>query len=286
MKRILIVTGASSGMGSEFARQLCAARRADELWLIARREDRLRALAKELRGGTAPACHGGTAPACHGGTAPACHCIPLNIAGRSGVHAVKALLRDAYAAQPFVIDTLVCSAGFGTYGPFADTDIDRELDMIDINAASLTGICGVCLPYLERGSRIINIASLAAFSPLGNFAVYAATKAYVHSFTLALAAELKDRGIRVISVCPGPVATEFAAVASNGARTQVLHGKPADRVAAHALKLAERGRHTAIYAPWWKCKAFLSRFIGRYFFARYTYLYEKRPSQPVQARQL
>ena len=165
------------------------------------------------------------------------------------------------------------------YGPFAETPVERELALVELNVTSLTGICGAALPYLDRGSSIINVASLAAYIPLGNFAVYAASKSYVRSFSLALAAELKDRGIHVMALCPGSVATEFAKVASNGARKEVLHGKPVDKVVRHALVCQKKGRHVALWAFKWKFNAFMSFLVNHYRFARHSYLHHKRPYQ-------
>lgn len=263
MKKIIIVTGASSGMGKEFALQLAKSSRATEMWLVARREDRLIQLAKELKTEINPNMN--------------FRVIPEDISGHKGFYIFKSLFKEE---KEFIIDTLVNNAGFGTYGPFADTPTKKELEMLDINVLSLTGICGAALPYLQKGSRILNVASLAAYSPLGNFAVYAASKAYVHSFTMALAAELKDRGIKVLSMCPGSVSTEFANVASNGARKEVLNGVSAKDTVAHALKCLDKGKLVALMTFKWKLKAFCSRFVGRYFFARYTYVNEKRPYLP------
>ncbi len=255
MKSVIIVTGASSGLGAEFAKQL-ANRNADELWIIARREDKLKQVAQEINKISNITVK----------------IITESIQGTTAYNRFKELFNEE-----IVIDTLVNNAGFGTYGPFEETPIQAQLDMIDLNVNALTAICGAALPYLKNGSRIINVASLAAFSPLGNFSVYAATKSYVYSFTLSLAAELKDKGIKVIAVCPGSVSTEFANVASNGARKEVLGGKPADKTVKHALKQLEKGKKVALMAFIWKAKAFLSRFIGHYFFARYSYIHDKRP---------
>jgi len=270
MKRIAVITGASSGMGAEFARQISVRTGIDELWLIARRQDRLEKLAAEL-----------TQPG-----RPAARIFTADISGRQGTERFSAFLEAEKKADTvnggFCISLLVNNAGFGTYGTFESTSLDRELDMIDLDCTALTGICGKSLPYMQRGAILINTASLASFAPLGNFAVYGAAKAYVLSFTLALAAETAERGIKVCALCPGPVSTEFADVASNGARKAVLHGLPADKVVAKCLKDADRGRHTSVMAFKWKLKAFATRFAGRYTAAWVTYKFCKRPSNPVQ----
>ena len=178
------------------------------------------------------------------------------------------------------IGLLINNAGFGTYGPFAETSINRQMDMIELNCTTVTGICGIALPYLKSGSIIINTASLAAFLPLGNFAVYAATKSYVLSFSVALAAELRDKGIKVCALCPGSVSSEFANVASNGARKEVKGGFPPQKVVTQCLRRAFKGKTIALYRPKWRINAFLSRFIGRYLGARFTYKYSPRPHNP------
>jgi short-subunit dehydrogenase len=275
MKRIIIVTGASSGLGREFALQLSAFRTADEIWLLARRREKLDDTASDIL----------SAASKSGRSAPLPRTFDIDLSGKGGVHRFEELLvREtasamAAGADGIEIDTLVNNAGFGTYGPFIETDLSRELDMIELNVTALTGISHAALPHMKKESLLINVASLASYIPLGNFAVYGATKAFVLSFSTALAAELADTGIHVMSVCPGPVDTEFANVASNGAREKVVDGLSAQKVVAHALACARRGRHFAIFAPKWKFKAFMSRFVGRYFFARHTYIHEKRPSK-------
>lgn len=273
MKRIIIITGASSGIGQEFARQIVNFRQADELWLVARRENRLKELAAELAASWQQKDAEGTP------SRPALRIIPQDISGRQGYEIMSQLLQERATCGKFTIDTLINNAGFGTYGPFAETPVERELEMVELNVTSLTGICGAALPYMDRGSSIINVASLAAYIPLGNFAVYAASKSYVRSFSLALAAEVHERGIHVMALCPGSVATEFANVASNGARKEVLHGKPVDKVVRHALICQKKGRHVALWAFKWKFNAFMSFLVNHYRFARHTYLHEKRPYQ-------
>ena len=273
MKRIIVITGASSGIGKEFARQILDFRHADELWLVARRKERLLELKAELESTQkTSACTQGKKPL-------VIRVIPEDISGRQGYQLFSQLFAEEAKAGSFVVDTLVNNAGFGTYGPFEETPVERELEMVELNVTSLTGICGAALPYLASGSSIINVASLAAYIPLGNFAVYAASKSYVRSFSLALAAELKDKGIHVLALCPGSVSTEFANVASNGARKEVLGGKPVDKVVRHALICQQKGKKIALWAFKWKFNAFMSRFVGHYLFARHTFLHEKRPHQ-------
>lgn len=294
MRKITIITGASSGMGAEFARQIARDKKntGSEIWLFARNGEKLETVKSEIENEQTEntqtesgkvkveslKASDGKSP---DKTAifPKVKIIPMNLSGKDGVSRFSSFLSTEKFSGEFEVDLIVNNAGFGTYGEFATTPLDREIDMIELNCTSLTGLCGAVLPYLHKGSSIINVASLAAFLPLGNFAVYAATKAYVLSFSVALAAELKDRGIKVSALCPGSVSTDFANVASNGARKEVLHGKDPVKVVAHCLKKARRGKKIILWSPKWKFTAFMSRFIGRYLGARYTFKYNKRPSE-------
>lgn len=270
MKRIAIITGASSGLGEEFTRQVCETNDYDEIWIIARRGEKLTELAKQLN---------------ENRHFQVVRPVVMDIAGKEGVDKLKAFLEEEDSQLRKVesgieIGLLINNAGFGTYGPFAETSIYRQMDMIELNCTTVTGICGIALKYLKSGSVVINTASLAAFLPLGNFAVYGATKAYVLNFSVALAAELHDKGIKVCALCPGSVSTEFANVASNGAREKVKGGIPPQKVVKQCLKRAFKDKHLSLYRPKWRFTAFMSRFVGRYLGARYTYLYNKRPHNP------
>ena len=280
MKNITIITGASSGIGKEFFRQIFAAylkRKVasveKEIWLIARDEKRLSAAKNEIL-----AEQNKHASLDERKVSVKIFCIDL--CGEKGVKNFGGILERESENDELKIELLVNNAGFGTYGEFCETDIWKQTRMIDLNCVSLTGICGICLPKMAEGAVIINVSSLAAFLPLGNFAVYAASKSYVLSFSLALAAELKDKKIRVCALCPGSVSTNFANVASNGARKEVLGGKPPEKIVKHCLKNAKRGRRVILYGVKWKITAFLSRFIPRYAGARFTFLFIKRPSNP------
>ena len=261
MKKIIVVTGASSGMGVCFARQL-ACEKPDELWIVARRKDRLENLKKEIESEKSVKVR----------------VVDIDVSGSEGARRFKAILDVERNSGDFEISVLVNNAGFGTYGEFADTDTDREMEMVDLNCTSLTGITGFALPYMKKGSRIINTASLASFLPLGNFAVYGASKAYVLSLSVALAAELKPRGISVTALCPGPVSTEFADVASKGAREKVRHGLSPEKTVEHAIKASRRGRLYSMRFFKWKIQAWASPYVNRYLGAWFTYKFCKRPS--------
>ncbi len=284
MKKIIIVTGASSGMGVSFASQLAQESAdfsksydprtkdlaSDEIWIVARRSDRLEETKRRIESEAEK----------NGGQYPTVRCVPLDISGKNGANELKNLLdaENSKADGGIRINVLVNNAGFGTYGEFADTDTNREMEMVDLDCTSLTGITGFSLPYMGRGGRIINTASLASFMPLGNFAVYGACKAYVLSFSVAIAAELKPKGISVTALCPGPVSTEFANVASRGARPKVRHGKDPEKTVEHCIKKSRKGKLYSMWAFKWKFKAAASRFIGRYAGAWFTFKYCKRPS--------
>jgi short-subunit dehydrogenase len=270
MKNVAIITGASSGLGEEFTKQISLKSDYDEIWIIARRKEKLEELSKKIN---------------ESKNFKLVRPVPMDISGKDGVQRFKTFIEKEDAALRKIesgieIKLLINNAGFGTYGPFAETSPDREMDMIDLNCTSLTGMCGTCLPYMKKGAVLINTASLAAFLPLGNFAAYAASKSYVLSFSLALAAELKERGIKVCALCPGSVSTEFANVASNGARKEVKGGFPPQKVVTQCIKRAFKGRRVSLYRTKWKFSAFMSRFISGYAGARFTYKYNKRPHNP------
>ena len=269
MKKIAVVTGASSGLGAEFALQISHDYQNffDELWLIARRKENLDNLADKLS----------FLP-----QEKKIKTISLDLSGKNGVNS----LNDFFLLEKqnlesenkkLNISILVNNAGFGTYGPFEKTPVEKEMQMVDLNCTTVTGICGISLPFMNENSIIINTSSLAAFMSLGNFAVYAATKSFVLSFSIALAAELKEKGIKVCALCPGSVSTEFANVASNGVRKEVKGGIAPQKVVQHCLKRAFKGKKTSLYRFKWRFTAFLSRFVGRFLVAEFTYKYHKRP---------
>ena len=191
MKPVALITGASAGLGEEFARQLSA--KGWQLVLAARRKDRLEALAKEL--GNARAV----------------------VADLARPGATSALMADIEAAGEQV-EMLINNAGFGLIGRFAEREPEPLREMIDLNVGALTDLCRAVAPeMIERGhGAILNVASTAAFQPGPNMAVYFATKAYVLSFSEALHEELKPHGIHVSTLCPGPTRTEFGEVAGFG----------------------------------------------------------------------
>lgn len=210
-----LVTGASSGLGHAFAHRL--AQRGADLVLVARRQERLEALAADLaeKYGTVSTV------------------IPTDL---SKADAVAALI-DGLRQRDVRVGTLVNNAGFATWGTFADSDPDRELEEIAVNVQALTALTRAFLPSLFQqavaapgSAALVNIASVAAFTPMPHMAVYAATKAYVSSFTEALWHETRRTGLKVVAVCPGPVHTEFGTVAKNEGLSPVGGLLTVDRV--------------------------------------------------------
>ena len=210
MKKVALVTGASAGLGVEFARQL--SKRGYALVLAARRKERLDDLAKEL------------------GNARA---VAIDLSGKA---AAARLLADV-EAHGETVEILVNNAGFGLIGPFAELDAGRERQMVDLNVGALTDLCRAVAPgMIERKSGgIINVASTAAFQPGPKMAVYFATKAFVLSLSEALHEELKPHGVKVSCLCPGPTRTEFGEVAGFGGSNMF------DKLAMDAAEVVQAG---------------------------------------------
>jgi short-subunit dehydrogenase len=222
-----LVTGASSGIGAEFARTLAA--RGTNLILVARRIDRLNDLAAELSAGSTIKVI----------------TIEWDLSlPQAGMH-----LGDEIAKRGLNVDVLVNAAGFGTHGTVAETDpVDLSKEMaLNMNAVAETTRAFLPSMLARENGVIINIASLAGFAPRPNHAMYSATKAFVLSFTQALWGELRGTGVLATAVCPGPTATEFFSVSG----TPIPGGKaqPASAVVDAALRAIDAGKPRAVPAP-------------------------------------
>lgn len=187
MMKIAIVTGASSGMGKEFVTAIDREYQLDEIWVIARREDRLNALKSECKTPVRP--------------------LPLDLSNVSSFETIEQLLKKENPQ----VDLLVNDAGYGLFGTFEELPMMQQLGIIDVNDKALTAMCYLCLPYMKEGAKIVNLGSNSSWQPVPYLNVYAASKAYVLSFSRGLGKELeKDgRGIHVMCVCPGWIKTEF-----------------------------------------------------------------------------
>lgn len=229
MGNLAVITGASMGLGEEFARQLAA--RGLDLLLIARSGERLRALAGELVGR-------------HGIRAEA---LPCDLAQPGAAARIAKYLEENNQTPLWLIN----NAGLGEAGPFEKTAPERLGAALMVNVVALTELTRLLLPRMRaaREGRILNVASRAAFQPVPWFAVYAAAKGYVLSFSEALSEELRGTGVRVTCLCPGPIATGF----NRNNRIQVRPGRgarPAADVARSGLEGSDRGKVVVICDGW------------------------------------
>jgi short-subunit dehydrogenase len=185
----VVVTGASSGIGEEIAREF--ARRGYRLVLVARRADRLRDLAEEL-----------------GGLA---HVLPVDLSNRDD----RATLPDQVAALGVVAEVLINNAGLTTLGPVADSDPRAELNLVEVDVATVVDLCSRFVPGMVKRGRgaVLNVASVGAFGPVPGQASYGAAKAFVLSYTQAMREELRGTGVTAATLCPGPVRTGFGEAA-------------------------------------------------------------------------
>lgn len=250
MSQTALITGASSGIGAAFARAL--AQEGYTLVLVARRVERLEALAAELR-----SAHGVRAEV-----------LPADLLAPGASSTIAQAARDL----GLDVDLLINNAGVGIHGAFESATAEDDLRMITLNITSLTELTRAFLPgMLERGrGGILNVASTAAFQPIPYFAVYAATKAYVLSFSEALAEEVGGRGVKVSCLCPGPTETEFNAVSGVG-QLDVASKAPtmsAEAVAADGLAALRGGRAVQVAGFMNAVGASATRFIPRQWLAK------------------
>ena len=185
MMNIAIVTGASSGMGREFVRQLHGYVNADEIWAIARRHDALEELKSESPVPVRP--------------------IALDLLDPESFAKLEAMLQE----EKPVISLLVNAAGFGKFGAYHKVSLADESRMIDLNCKALVLMTRLCIPYMDKPGHILQLDSLSAFQPVPYITTYGATKAFVLSYSRAMNRELKGTGIRMMAMNPGWVKTEF-----------------------------------------------------------------------------
>jgi short-subunit dehydrogenase len=185
MKKIAVITGASSGMGRDFVKMIDKIEDCDEIWVIARRVDKLAELESETEKKILP--------------------IEMDLSKEVSFDLYKKMLND----EDVQVTALVNAAGFGKFGKFEEIPLEEQMNMIDLNCKALMAMTYLTLPYMPEGSKVYQLGSLSAFQPVPYIATYGATKSFVLSFSRALNKELEKRKIRMIAVCPGWVRTEF-----------------------------------------------------------------------------
>ena len=225
--KIAIISGASSGIGAEFSR-LIDSYSLDEIWFIARNIDKLNDLANSLKTKT--------------------RLLALDLSNINSHQAIKDILDDIKPE----IKYLICSAGIGFNGSVDSLTEEQISQTISLNCTSLTLLNKISLNYLTEGSRIINISSGAAFAPQPYFSVYAASKAYVNSFSRSLGYELRKRKIYVTVVCPGPVSTPFFSSLKDVKEYKKKFLISPEKVAIGALKASQKKKK--IYTPTFSMK--------------------------------
>lgn len=225
--KIAIITGASAGLGVEFVKRIHTHYPdVEELWLIARREDKLREAAES--------------------TAIPCRIIPLDLT----LDESYSTLADLLSAEKPDVRVLINNSGCGYLGNVGEGELSRLTRTVDLNVRGLTSVTHTVIPHMTRGSAIVNISSIASFCPNARMTTYSSTKAYVTSFTFGIAEELRHLGITACAVCPGPMDTDFVYLGEIRGKSKTFETLPycdPAKVAEGALRAAKKGR--TIYTP-------------------------------------
>ena len=223
---IAVITGASSGIGKEFALQLDKKYNFDEMWLIARRTDKLNELANELKNKA--------------------RIISLDLTNDTAFDKYKNLLE----AEKPTISMLVNASGYGKFGNIKDIPLEEQMGMIDLNVKALVKMTDISKDYMQNGSKIIQIGSASTYNPLPHFAIYSSTKVFVKYYSRAISRELKPYGITVTCVCPGWVKTDFfdrANISTNPENTLAKPAVLAKDVVKKAINDTEKGKDVSYY---------------------------------------
>ena len=237
--KIAVITGASSGMGREFVYALDKQFAYDEIWVLARRKQRLEELSE--------------------GSSAKIRPIPCDLTLPESIAQLTRLLDEV---KPEV-KTLVNAGGYGKFEAFDKLPVEEYYNMIDLNCKAYVGVTYACLPYMKEGGEIYQLDSLSAFQPVPYINIYAATKAFVLSFSRALNVELKKRKIKVMAVCPGWVKTEFfdRAITENTVVTYYNKYFTPKQVIDRALKDMKRGKDVSVAGASIRFQVFLTKIL-------------------------
>ena len=221
--RIALVTGATGGLGRVFVDQLLEEDGLDELWAVARTAQKLERLRDELGSRVVP--------------------LPVDLANASGLRTFARMLEEERPTVAYLVNN-AGTAKMGAWDEFSVGEIERT---VALNCTAVTALCRTCLPFMGRGSRILNVSSASAFQPTPYLSLYAATKAFELSYSRALRAELAGTGVTVCGVCPSWVDTDLLVREVNGRRVAFPGLVPPEKVVARALRDARRGRELSVY---------------------------------------
>lgn len=230
-KKIAIVTGASSGLGKEFVKNLVQREELKEIWVIARNEKKLKALVSDF--------------------GSKIKMFPMDLSDMANIQRLK----DQIKENQVTISILINNAGYAKFCSYDDISFEESLNMIDLNIKAVVALGLICIPYMERGSHILNIASQASFQPLPYQNIYSSTKAFVRNYSRALNIELREKGILVTAVCPGWMKTgliERGLIGAKKATSNFFGMVSPDVVAKQALKDAFRGKDISVYSMYVK----------------------------------
>ena len=258
-----IITGASSGIGKEFARALNKKLGVTEFWFVARRTDRMLALKEEL--------------------AVEAEIVSADLTKSEGIEKLAELLKEKSPRVKYLINC----AGFGNFGSFDQLSSDTVEKMIDLNVKALVLITHMVIPYMERGGRIVELGSGSCFTPLPYFNTYAASKAFVLHYTKALNYEIKKYGLTATCFCPGWVETEFLGIATeNEDVTMPKSMKPllkVEKTVAKCVKAMERGKRMCVTNWYTKMQHVLFKILPDSILSKMWLGMLKHPKQDTEA---
>jgi short-subunit dehydrogenase len=240
MKNTAIVTGASSGLGKEFVKLLIDDKNIDEILVLARSKDKLDKLKVDYGNKIKP--------------------YPIDLSDTNNIKTFGKYLEE----EKVNIALLINNAGFAKFCSYDDISIDESLNMINLNVSGVVAMGLVCIPFMNKNSHIINIASQASFQPLPYQNVYSSTKVFVKNYSRALNVELKEKGISVTAVCPGWIKTnlfERGCINAKKGTTKFAYMVTPDVIAKKALKDAYKNKDISVYGLYVNFCRFLSKFL-------------------------